>query len=197
VERSLAGAAMRIASSLIVVVAGFVWGGAHAHDSRCDAPPYGDTPAAYKAFAQQFAGFPLGPPTGMLADICAMKFSHADRSTLYKLGLSDKDISTQGTVALAEQQLAALARSAEPPDTRVFAAAICSPGGYCQLQGNAHITGPNSFEYVPFRTLAECQQFIKAGTSGLSPDPDGRTRLPGGSWWECRSKHVDAWEPER
>lgn len=77
----------------------------------------------------------------------------------------------------------------------VYAAFLCFSNGYCNIFGNPHMTGQNSYEMVPFETLAECQSYIRGNTMGQRPGPDGRTMLDGGqTYWECRGKHVDTWE---
>ena len=166
----------------------------------CDGPPYGDTPANYQAWAEQFATFPLGPPKGLLSEVCDVKFHHGDRARLHDLGLTDRVINDNSPVIVANYELAAIVRVArDPPETRVYAAAICNPNSNCQLHGRPHITGPDSFEMVPFDTLAQCRGYISGMTGGASANSEGRTPLPNGSWWECRSQHVDVptWDTER
>jgi hypothetical protein len=77
----------------------------------------------------------------------------------------------------------------------VYAAFFCV-AGYCTINGNAHITGYNTFEQVPFATLVECKQYIRTATMGkIRPDKSGRIVLPNNQgYWECRGRHVETWE---
>lgn len=69
------------------------------------------------------------------------------------------------------------------------------------MQGQARMTfaGP-----VPARTYAaleDCQRDATFASGKLMPDENGRFLIPsdGGviMWYECRSKHVEEWEPAR
>jgi len=76
-------------------------------DKRCIAPPYGGTVAGYKAFIKNFGPL-LDNPTKMLAAICNVKFGHADRTTMYNLGITNEEIDTKDTADLAVQMVRAL-----------------------------------------------------------------------------------------
>jgi hypothetical protein len=76
-------------------------------DGRCNAPPYGDTVAGYKAFIKGIGPL-LDNPAKMLAGICNVKFGHADRTTMYNLGFTDDEIRTKDTAELAVQMVQAL-----------------------------------------------------------------------------------------
>jgi hypothetical protein len=57
----------------------------------------------------------------------------------------------------------------------------------CTMQGGGQTYG----------SLVACQR-AAAATSGLiTPPTNGRYGIPNGGWFECRSKHVDTWEPVR
>jgi hypothetical protein len=47
-----------------------------------------------------------------------------------------------------------------------------------------------------YRSLAECEQQAQI-LSGVVKPTRGRFESPGGAgvWYECRSKHVDTWQP--
>jgi hypothetical protein len=47
-----------------------------------------------------------------------------------------------------------------------------------------------------YKTLEECQASAKRVVPYRPPE-DGRYILAPGIWYECRSKHVDTWEPAR
>jgi hypothetical protein len=81
-------------------------------NSRCDAPPYGGSVTNYKAFVKNF-GVLLDDPTKMLAQICRVKFEHADRSSVYNLGFTDQEIETKDTADLAIQMIEALKNLAD------------------------------------------------------------------------------------
>jgi hypothetical protein len=177
--------------------------------SPCDAPPYGDTLAAYKAFAQPFVSISLGPPTRMLAWMCNLKLHPLDQ---YRLGhWSDEYINTHGTIALeeeelaesmksaalAEKQLAAMVKST-PHEDQTFAAYedrelaamvkpadlfLCfQPDGSCQRIPAT----PSS----PISSLFDCEKFAmflsEYGPTGVSPET--WIVRGAGAWYECRSK---------
>jgi len=77
----------------------------------------------------------------------------------------------------------------------IYAAFICA-AGWCHIEGNLRSIGQNSYEHVPFATLAECKQYIRSATMGqLNPGKDGRIVLPNNQgYWECRGRHIDTWE---
>jgi hypothetical protein len=199
----------------------FACGSAQASNVRCDAPPYGDTEQNYEAIQAEFSqaavanNLPPNVMTGMLRaaliEACKAKFKHGSRASYYRNGISDADIEAHSTTALANgwfnARNAAMAKEeagANPtPAPRVedgshiYALAYCLKSGVCQIHGQSHIVDNGVFEEIPFRTLRECQQYAHLNSGGISAGPDGRTVLPDGSWWECRSKRVDTWEPTR
>lgn len=77
----------------------------------------------------------------------------------------------------------------------IYAAFFCA-AGWCQINGNMHITGQHTFEPMPFQSAAECQAYIRTATMGdIAPDAEGRIVLPNHQgYWECRSRHVETWE---
>lgn len=101
--------------SVLVALSAFVWVSAKAaHDSRCDAPPYGDTPENYskvveavKEAAAQYADVGKMPQLMqyMYRDAfnraCKIKYEGADRTDFHRLGIADADIAERGTAALA------------------------------------------------------------------------------------------------
>lgn len=53
---------------------------------------------------------------------------------------------------------------------------------------------PSTAPAAIYRTLEEC----KADASRYgTPDKEGHYRKVPSMWWECRGKHVDAWETQR
>jgi uncharacterized protein len=160
----------------------------------------------------------------ILAKACEAKYHGGARTDFYSVGVTDHDFDTELVFNLAsqyvtmeiahsakgrEQQaeidapLGAAATAAVLPqhydsaaqDSRpmIYAAFMCSSGG-CRAYGESHITGPNSQAMVPFRSLAECQAYIRTATSGGTIGSDGRIKVAPGMWWECRGKHMDSWE---
>jgi hypothetical protein len=209
-------------AAISLLLSGASLGTAFANDSRCAAPPFGDTQANYDAMYGQFqqAGYasPAIQPLLMaqlhaaLIEACKAKFKHGSRASYYRNGITDADIDANSTTALANAWFnarnAALAKEESganptppPPPPRVedgshiYALAYCLKSGMCQIHGQSHIVSNGVFEEVPFRTLAECRRYAYLNSSGISAGADGRTVLPDGSWWECRSKRVDTWEP--
>jgi hypothetical protein len=75
---------------------------AQAESANCDAPPYGTTDNNYKAYAMSFAPS-LGQDTvdKFIAMMCRIKYKEADRSGMYKVGITDKDIDKKDTPDLA------------------------------------------------------------------------------------------------
>jgi len=66
----------------------------------------------------------------------------------------------------------------------IFAAFLCiGPLGTCELQGG-----------TMFRSATECEQNFKyQGYKELN----GRFYVNDTMWYECRSKHVETWQPVR
>jgi len=151
-----------------------------------------------------------------LSKACEAKYHGAARADFYSVGIMDHDFDTQMVFALAAQyitmeiahsakgrerqaEIDARLAAAEPPssttDNRpmIYAAFMCGSWG-CQTYGESHITGPNSHEMLPFRSLAECHAYIRNATSGGTIGSDGKIKVALGTWWECRGKHIDSWE---
>ena len=65
----------------------------------------------------------------------------------------------------------------------IFAVFVCFHAGPCQTSGAIH------------RSLAECEQKAKS-LSHADRAINGRFEIPGsgGTWFECRSRHVDTWQ---
>jgi hypothetical protein len=96
---------------LILVTSVFYTPFGYANDMRCSAPPYGDTVAAFQAFVKYFGQYV--PPAKFLSGICDVKYGGADRTPLYNLGFTDKDIETKSTADLGVDMLTALRRLAK------------------------------------------------------------------------------------
>jgi hypothetical protein len=213
----------RVAVSALILISAFSLkeNPGFARDARCDRPPYGDTPEGYsiaqpglKNIEKFLAEHPSLANEKMLSVIrkaCEAKFDGGDRSSFYAIGMTDNDFETRPAEVLAMQYLGTklalddqkqreqlLKNNAESvaKEMNVFALFLCSAGS-CSVYGESHITGPNTTEMVPYRTLSQCKQAAYRNSSGRSPGPDGRTMLDGGAWWECRGKHVEMWEPTR
>lgn len=76
---------------------------------QCDEPPFGDTQANYKAFTETYSRL-LDNPSRVMAAICRQKLEGADRTPLYRLGLTDAAINSKSTAALAIDVLDAVRR---------------------------------------------------------------------------------------
>jgi hypothetical protein len=63
------------------------------------------------------------------------------------------------------------------------------------MQGAARMTFAGVVPTMTFNGLAECQQYARRVSGVITPPTDGRFPQPNGSWYECRSKHGDTWEP--
>jgi hypothetical protein len=73
-----------------------------AADARCNAPPYGGSVAAYKAFVESFNQY-------VVPDICNAKYSSGEpRRALYNLGFTNEEINKMDTVDLAAKALVGL-----------------------------------------------------------------------------------------
>lgn len=71
----------------------------------------------------------------------------------------------------------------------IYAIFLCIYGT-CSLYQNAY------GEPAVFHSLSECQKTMRSYV--VTPLPDSspnRIHADKTTWWECRSKHVDAWEP--
>jgi TonB C terminal len=89
---------------------------AHANDSRCTTPPYGDTPDNYetviasdKKVTAKF-GDAVGAASKYISDqalieACKVKFEHAGRDDFHKHGITDADIAVTSPVGLAAQYM--------------------------------------------------------------------------------------------
>lgn len=84
---------------------------AFADDGRCKAPPYGMSDPDFKLFVDLFGH--IVTPTRMLPAICNIKFGGADRTALYNLGLTDRDIDSKSVGMLASDALIAAKKLAD------------------------------------------------------------------------------------
>lgn len=97
---------------LATVIAGLAIGlfccsqAARAADDRCRVPPYGMTEREFKAFVETFGH--IVSPAKTLPIICNMKYSDADRTSLYSLGFTDRDIESKKVGDLAVEAIMAL-----------------------------------------------------------------------------------------
>jgi hypothetical protein len=83
---------------------------------------------------------------------------------------------------------------ARAEDSKIYALFLCSADGICRIYGESHIGARGAIVDSPFQTLAACRHQAYINSGGLPRGPDGRTRLPDGSWWECRAKRIDTWQ---
>ncbi len=70
--------------------------------------------------------------------------------------------------------------------------------GTCQMQGQARVTFAGIMPAMTFNSLMECQRFAKRMTGVVLMPTDGRFFIDPNNmnvWYECRSRHVDTWEP--
>jgi hypothetical protein len=83
-----------------IAIAALCWSQAYADDPRCKAPPYGMSDRDFRAFVETFGQFVV--PTKTLPALCNAKYSGADRTGLYNLGFTDRDIDSKnlGDIAL-------------------------------------------------------------------------------------------------
>ncbi len=81
----------------------------------------------------------------------------------------------------------------------IYALFLCiQAAGICQMQGHARMTYAGMMPAMTFNSLAECQQYAKRVSGLITPPDNGRYLIPPGNmWYECRSKHVETWEPAR
>jgi hypothetical protein len=134
---------MKIKVALVILLQGFAYGSARADDGRCEAPPYGASMEAYRAFVVETrqsgeAGSPEaqkvpGEVLAALAKVCRIKYEAADRTELYRAGFTPQDIDRSSTVMLAAEYLGVL-------------------------------------KYVAFQGLAHGQREVKPGASIPPPD---------------------------
>ena len=78
----------------------------------------------------------------------------------------------------------------------IFALFYCIAGtGICQMYGAPRATFAGVTPAITFSSLKECEQLGQRVSHLIGPPVDGRFPQPNGSWYECRRKHVDTWEP--
>jgi hypothetical protein len=175
------------------------WVSAGAFPPACQLPPYGDTPPAYKAFAQPYLGISLGPAKHLLAGMCNFK---AHPNSTHPWLLTDEDYyGTHGTVALVEKQLAAIAKGINfdvSPDGKPlhmawqqFQTGGDSPADlFLCLQPDGRCQRIPATPSTPITSLFDCERFAAfLSQSTPSSNPYGRLSVRGaGAWYECRSK---------
>jgi hypothetical protein len=80
----------------------------------------------------------------------------------------------------------------------IFALFYCiASAGICQMWGEPRATFAGITPAVTFSKLKECEQFGQRVSGHVLPPVNGRFLMPNGNWYECRSKHVDTWQPAR
>ncbi|MCK1496085.1 hypothetical protein [Bradyrhizobium sp. 188] len=84
---------------------------AFADDARCKAPPYGMSDHDFKLFVELFGH--IITPARMLPAVCNVKFAGADRSGLYNLGFTDRDIDSKSVGTLASDMVVAMKKLAD------------------------------------------------------------------------------------
>jgi hypothetical protein len=84
----------------------------------------------------------------------------------------------------------------------IFALFLCIQAtGTCQMQGAPRMTFAGMTPAITFNSLADCEKYSTrvGGHPGMLDK--GRIAINGVDlanpkmWYECRSKHVDTWEP--
>jgi len=78
----------------------------------------------------------------------------------------------------------------------IFALFMCLQG-HCTLQGGTRMTGDGLMPMTIYDSLEKCQEYATHYVGGRAPDKDGHMLIMGNpaQWFECRSKHVETWEP--
>lgn len=84
---------------------------AFADDARCRVPPYGMSESDFRSFTETFNG--LITSTKTLPALCNAKFGGADRTGLYNLGFTDRDIDSKNMGDLALQFVIAMKKFAD------------------------------------------------------------------------------------
>jgi hypothetical protein len=87
---------------------------ASADDDRCRVPPYGMTDREFKAYVDAFGH--LVTSSKILPALCNLKYGRGDRTALYNLGFTDREIESKSLAELAVEELTAireLARKAQ------------------------------------------------------------------------------------
>lgn len=78
----------------------------------------------------------------------------------------------------------------------IYALFLCFQAlGTCQMQGASRVTFSGVTPDMTFSSLAECRQYAVRVSGIITPQTGSRINLPNGMWYECRSKHVETWEP--
>jgi hypothetical protein len=199
---------MKIKDSLLLVLFSSAWGSAPAHDARCDAPPYGDTPAGWsiaqsglKNIQQLLAKHPAlanEKITSVIRKACEAKFDGGDRSSFYEVGMTDQDFAIRPPEVLAMQYLGTkmALQDAKRSDMNIYALFMCfSTTNACKLFAPARMSLGLLMPAQTFTTVADCESYAE-GLAQYPKDTDGHFMAPFG-WYECRGKHVETWEPTR
>ena len=86
----------------------------------------------------------------------------------------------------------------------IFALFLCIQAtGTCQMQGAPRMTFAGMTPAITFNSLVACEQYSTRVGGHLGMLDKGRIAMDGVDlanpkmWYECRSKHVDAWKPSQ
>jgi len=105
---------------IVLVVLNVLCVPAPALAGRCDAAPYGVPLDKYPVLVRLLTNLFGAPKTELISQICKMKFDGADRTALYKLGITDEQIDMTDTETLVVDTLKALKKALEelPPESK-------------------------------------------------------------------------------
>ena len=86
----------------------------------------------------------------------------------------------------------------EPADpNHIYAIFLCfQVNGECQMYGAPRMQLGEYTTATTFVNVKACQDHISKLTP-YKPDAQGHSPVGQGMWYECRSKHVDTWQPAR
>jgi len=84
---------------------------AHAADNRCAVPPYGMAVSDFKRYTETLGT--VFPAARFLPPLCNAKYGDLDRTGLYNLGFTDKDIDSKSMSELIVQEIRALKNFAD------------------------------------------------------------------------------------
>jgi len=80
----------------------------------------------------------------------------------------------------------------------IFALFYCIVGtNVCQMYGAPRVTFAGPTPAITFSSLKQCAQFGQRVSGHVLFAENGKYPMPNGSWFECRSRHVDTWQSSR
>jgi hypothetical protein len=87
----------------------------------------------------------------------------------------------------------------EPADpNNIYAIFLCfQVNGECQMYGAPRMQLGEYTAAITFVNAKACQEYISSRLTPYKPNAQGRSTAGPGMWYECRSKHVDTWQPAR